>query len=82
MDLGEWQRTNAKLERILTRRQREILRLMVDGLALKEIAHRLGLTYQTVRNHMCNIYDRLNLVRPGAIGAIITAFILGELDEI
>jgi DNA-binding NarL/FixJ family response regulator len=36
----------------LTPRQQEVLRLLADGVAAKEIAARLGLAEDTVRNHI------------------------------
>lgn len=36
----------------LTERQTEILQLLADGLAQKEVAYRLGITRQTVKNHI------------------------------
>lgn len=39
----------------LTRRQRQILELEACGLAGKQIADRLGIKHQTVKNHMMAI---------------------------
>lgn len=45
----------------LTRREREILRLVVsEGLSYKEIAARLGLTFNTVHDHLRNMRAKLN----------------------
>ena len=43
----------------LTRREREILALLVDGLHNNEIAQRLFISASTVKNHMGNIYSKL-----------------------
>jgi DNA-binding NarL/FixJ family response regulator len=45
--------------RQLTQREREVLQALGDGLSDKEIAHRLSLSPQTVRNHMMNILGKL-----------------------
>src|SRR5215510_4389522 len=47
----------------LTPRELEILRLVAEGLTNKEIAVRLHVEQQTVKNHMHNILERLSLRR-------------------
>ena len=42
----------------LTKREEEILSLMVEGLSNKEIADKTGLSIQTVKNHIYNIYRK------------------------
>jgi DNA-binding NarL/FixJ family response regulator len=44
----------------LTGHEKEILRLMVDGLTAKEIAERLFLSIRTVDTHVKNIYMKLH----------------------
>ena len=66
---------------ILTPREREILQLMVnEGLNHRQIATRLGIGWQTVKNHMVAIYDKLCLRRNREILAILRAVILGEVS--
>jgi DNA-binding NarL/FixJ family response regulator len=48
-------------EAVLTQRQRQIVRLMADGLSNKEIARRLSLGTSTVKNHVHEILDRLQV---------------------
>jgi len=43
----------------LTAREREILRLLAQGLDNAAIAHRLVVTRRTVQNHISNIYSKL-----------------------
>ena len=47
----------------LTPRELEILRLVAEGLTNKEIAVRLHVEQQTIKNHMHNILERLRLNR-------------------
>lgn len=46
---------------VLTERQRQIVRLIADGLSNKEIARRLSLGTSTVKNHVHEILDRLQV---------------------
>ncbi|MET0668278.1 MAG: LuxR C-terminal-related transcriptional regulator [Methyloceanibacter sp.] len=48
----------AKEEPRLTPREREVARLVGEGLANKEIAHRLGVTTQTVKAHLGTVYAK------------------------
>jgi DNA-binding NarL/FixJ family response regulator len=43
----------------LTRREREIIRLIADGLSNKEIAQRLNLATFTVKSHVHNVLEKL-----------------------
>ncbi|MCS7178509.1 MAG: response regulator transcription factor [Anaerolineae bacterium] len=45
----------------LSAREMEVLRLMVAGLSNKEIAYRLGISYQTVKNHVTAILEKLGV---------------------
>jgi len=45
----------------LTRRQREILVLLCDGLSEKQIAYRLQLSYNSVHTHKYNLMKRLDI---------------------
>ncbi|SMF99648.1 Sensory box transcriptional regulator, LuxR family [Burkholderia singularis] len=45
----------------LTARERDVFDLLCDGLADKEIANRLGLAPNTVRNHVSTIYAKLDV---------------------
>jgi RNA polymerase sigma factor (sigma-70 family) len=47
----------------LTRREQEIVRFIRDGLSNKEIAVRLGIEVQTVKNHVHNILEKLQQKR-------------------
>jgi DNA-binding NarL/FixJ family response regulator len=45
----------------LTAREREVLDLMAEGLLYKEAADRLGLSVDTIRAHLRNIYKKLRV---------------------
>jgi len=45
----------------LTEREREIIRLVVDAAANKEIADLLGISEKTVKNHLTHIFDKLGV---------------------
>lgn len=45
----------------LTQRETEILSQVTGGLANKEIAHRLGISERTVKNHLSNIMEKLHV---------------------
>jgi two-component system response regulator NreC len=66
--VGGQKRTETRYE-LLTEREREVLRLLADGLSVKEIGTRLGLSAKTVDVHKTNlmrklrIHDRAGLVK-------------------
>ena len=45
----------------LTARETEILRMIATGAPNKQIAFRLGISEKTVRNHVSNMYEKLNI---------------------
>ncbi len=45
----------------LTVRERELLDLLSKGYRYKEIADRLGISFETVRTHIHNIYEKLHV---------------------
>ncbi len=45
----------------LTAREKEILALLVDGTDSRQIADKLFISYETVRNHLKNIYQKLQV---------------------
>lgn len=46
---------------ILTRREMEVVRLLSEGISDKEIAGRLSISVRTVKNHVHNILEKLQL---------------------
>jgi DNA-binding NarL/FixJ family response regulator len=45
----------------LSAREREVLDLVAEGLANKQIAHRLGITERTVKVHVGNVFRRIGV---------------------
>jgi DNA-binding NarL/FixJ family response regulator len=45
----------------LTGREREVLQLVVDGMANKQIARRLGISEKTVKGHLTNLFQRIGV---------------------
>jgi DNA-binding NarL/FixJ family response regulator len=45
----------------LTSREREVVQMIAEGLANKEIAAKLGISIKTVKNHRSNLMDKLDL---------------------
>lgn len=45
----------------LTARERDVLGLICEGLADKEIASRLNLALNTIRNHVATVYSKLDV---------------------
>ena len=46
---------------VLTSREQEILRLLAEGISVKEIAEKLSISPKTVENHRSNIMSKLEL---------------------
>jgi DNA-binding NarL/FixJ family response regulator len=45
----------------LTNREIEILKMLANGMANKQIAYRLKISEKTVRNHVSNMYEKLGI---------------------
>jgi DNA-binding CsgD family transcriptional regulator len=64
----EWERRNRP--DLLTPRENEILQLVADGLTNKEIARRLVISPTTVRTHLENVFEKLEVgTRTAAVAA-------------
>lgn len=65
------------LEEPLTERENEVLQLLAQGLANKQIAHQLGISEHTVKFHVSSIYAKLDAtnraeaVRQGIITGLV-----------
>lgn len=59
---GERAAAHAAPSRIdLTEREQEVLRLLVRGMAYKEIAQQLAISLETVRSHVKSVYRKLHV---------------------
>jgi DNA-binding NarL/FixJ family response regulator len=64
---------------ILTQRELDVLRLIANGLPNHEIAARLSLSFHTVKNHVQNIFKKIDVTR--RTEAVERARRQGWLDE-
>lgn len=64
---------------ILSEREMEILSLISQGLARKEVAEQLDISHKTVANHIAHIFEKLNV--PNSPAAIDRAHRLGLLGN-
>jgi two-component system, NarL family, nitrate/nitrite response regulator NarL len=67
------ERSPQSIESRLTSRELEILDLIDQGLSNKEIARRLTIEVSTVKNHVHNILDKLNVSRRAEAAARVRA---------
>ena len=47
-------------ERVITRREEEVLQLIADGCSTPEVAEQLYISQKTVKNHLASIYQKLD----------------------
>jgi two-component system response regulator DegU len=52
--------TTAEADRVVTRREEEVLQLIADGCSTPEVAERLFISHKTVKNHLASIYQKLD----------------------
>ncbi|PXW25510.1 response regulator transcription factor [Paraburkholderia caballeronis] len=55
----------------LTRREREVVELVVEGLLDKEIAQRLGISYTTVRTHLDRSFQKLGVSNRSRLARLV-----------
>ena len=64
--LNNFQQTPQQGEFVqLTEREKEILKLLVDGLSYKMIADKVNLSFHTIHTHLRNIYEKLHVNSKG-----------------
>lgn len=59
--LEERSTSTDNLEEALTKREIEVLKLIAEGLFNKEIAYTLAISEKTVKNHVSNIFKKINV---------------------
>jgi two-component system response regulator DegU len=47
-------------EKVVTRREIDVLQLIADGCSTPEVAERLFISQKTVKNHLASIYQKLD----------------------
>ena len=67
-----------KEKKILTTREKEVFELLIQNKSTKEISIILKISEKTVRNHISNAMQKLNV--KGRSGAIVELLKLGELS--
>ena len=63
---------------ILTSREKEVFELLITNKTTKEIAEELFISEKTVRNHISNVMQKLQV--KGRAHAIVELIRLGELN--
>jgi DNA-binding NarL/FixJ family response regulator len=61
MRMEEKNNQNIEHEDSLTKREIEVLKLLAEGLFNKEIAYMLAISEKTVKNHVSNIFKKINV---------------------
>jgi len=51
----------SEMDDVLTKREIEVLKLLAEGLFNKEIAYTLNISEKTVKNHVSNIFKKINV---------------------
>ena len=62
---------------ILTKREKQIFEMLIENKTTKDISNTLGISEKTVRNHISNAMQKLNV--KGRAGAVIELLKLGEI---
>jgi DNA-binding NarL/FixJ family response regulator len=52
--------STASPDRVVTKREEEVLQLIADGCSTSEVAERLYISQKTVKNHLASIYQKLD----------------------
>jgi two-component system response regulator DegU len=58
--LAEVRRLDEPDDRVVTKREEEVLQLIADGCSTGEVAERLYISQKTVKNHLASIYQKLD----------------------
>ena len=63
---------------ILTNREKEVFKLLINNKTTAEIACTLGISEKTVRNHISNVMQKLGV--KGRANAVVELLRLGEIS--
>lgn len=67
-----------KAKPLLTNREREVFELLVQDKTTRDIAQQLFISEKTVRNHISNVMQKLNV--KGRSQAVVELVRLGQLE--
>jgi DNA-binding NarL/FixJ family response regulator len=59
-EVRRWDQPHKEEERVITKREEEVLQLIADGCSTPEVAERLYISQKTVKNHLASIYQKLD----------------------
>ena len=76
---GEW--TRAQQELGLSRRQAQIVRLVLEGNADKQIAQKLNISMTTVRTHLHRLFEKFKLNDRLELTLLVLASLRGRLGR-
>ena len=65
------------MKSILTKREREVFKLLVENKTTSDIDEILEISEKTVRNHISNVMQKLGV--KGRAGAVVELLKLGEI---
>ena len=54
------QQLGSEDEKVISRREEEVLQLIADGASTPEVASKLFISQKTVKNHLASIYEKLD----------------------
>ena len=63
---------------ILTKREKEVFILLIDGYSTKDIGYKLGISEKTIRNHISNVIQKLDV--NSRVSAVLELIKLNELS--
>ena len=66
------------MKNIITKREKEIFQLLIDNKSTKEISIILNISEKTVRNHISNVMQKLDVINRS--NAIIELLKLNEIN--
>jgi DNA-binding NarL/FixJ family response regulator len=70
-----------ELKRSLTPREQQIVAVLCEGYCNKKIARRLNISEGTVRNHLVNIFRKLNIAKRTTLMAMTAARAAREMTD-
>lgn len=59
-EVRRWDQPHREEERVITKREEEVLQLIADGCSTPEVAEKLYISQKTVKNHLASIYQKLD----------------------